>query len=115
MKETERGAEQYKIYIPLRVNHRYFGGKLPIFGDTSTFWVEEGSLCMFFPVFCRYLSHLTCGRVHFCCIEIRTNSRSGQYGLKIILSLQFWSAPNLLPLRFFNLFTDSDSPFAIYY
>ena len=27
-------------------------------------------------VFRRYLSHLTCGRVHFCCIEIRIISRS---------------------------------------
>ena len=46
-------------------------------------------------VFRRYLSHLTCGIVIFCCIEIKINIRS-------IWSTNYFAPP-----------TDSNSPYAI--
>ena len=65
-------------------------------------------------VFRRYLSHLTCGRVHFCCIEIRINSRS-------VWSTNYFAPPISVRPYFFTFeiyqvfSTDSDSMYAIYY
>ena len=55
-----------------------------------------------FSFFCQYLSHLTCGRVHICCVEIWITSRS--VGFKNYFAPQFWCAPTFLPLRFFKFF-----------
>ena len=60
-------------------------------------------------VFRWYLSHLTCGRVHFCCNEIRINSRS-------VWSENYFAPPILVRPYFFTFeifqvfSTNSDSP-----
>ena len=73
-------------------------------------WFRQSVL----SVFRRYLSHLTCGRVHFCCTEIGINSRSVWF--------ENYFAPPILVRPYFFTFeifqvfsTDSDSPYVIHY
>ena len=94
-----------------------FWGKLPIFGETLNFLLPFGlkevpsdlSAWRVFQrsvlsVFRRYLSHLTCGKVHFCCIEISITSRS--VGSKNYFAIPILVRPNFFAFEIFQVFFD---------
>ena len=92
-----------------------------IFGENHPFLVETFSQHVgwkvevfgFSSVFPQYLSHLTSGRVHFCCVEIRITSRS--VGCKKNFAPPILVRPYFFTFEILQDFsTELDTPYAIY-
>ena len=98
--------------------------KLQFLGKTTHFWLKLSASILdfgwkvevfgFLSVFRQYLSHLTSGKVHFYCVEIRITSRSvgckNYFAFSILVRPYFFTFESLQDFS-----TELDSLYAIYY
>ena len=94
----------YYINPPLIENIVIFGENYPIFWLLDDFRLNERPQQEFFSCFRQYLNHITCGRVHSCCVVISITSRS--YDCKNYFAPSILVRPLLFYLWDFASFLD---------